>query len=165
MVWDCSLNAGSLFSDPEFCSQASALIFGSVSSHPDPEALNPNLQPRCPSLELGERPDGRNEGFGEYSNGFQIQPLPHLPLPLPCFSYVTLGKALDFSELQFPPLYVKRSVPEPSSSNTCLSREFLISDSLASIPGLPFPHPCLCIWLLTGLLSDSVHLSLVWRRA
>lgn len=41
MVWDCRLNARSLFSDLEFCSQASALNFDSVSSHPDPEALNP----------------------------------------------------------------------------------------------------------------------------
>ena len=141
MVRDCRLNARSLFSDLDFCSQASALIFDCVSSHPDPEALNPNLQPRCFSLELGDRPDGRNEGFGEYSSGFQIQPLLHLPFPLPCFSYVTLGKTLDFSELQFPPVYVKRSVLEPSSSNTCLCREFLISNSLASMPGLPFPHP------------------------
>ena len=165
MVWDCRLNARSLFSDLEFCSQAPALIFDSVSSHPDPEALNPNLQPRCFSLELGDRPDGRNEGFGEYSSGFQIQPLLQLPFPLTCFSYVTSGKKLDFSELQLPPVYVKRSVLEPSSSNTCLCREFLISDSLASIPGLPFPQPHLGIWLLTGLLSDSVHLTLVWRRA
>ena len=112
MVWDCRLNARSLFSDLEFCSQASALIFGSVSSHPDPEALNPNLQPRCLSLELGERPDGRNEGSGEYSNGFQIQPLLHLPFPLPCFGCVTLGKALDFLLCMSRGLY--QSLPAPT---------------------------------------------------